>query len=99
MIDRNKVEQAVRLLLEGMGEDPSREGLIDTPERVARMYEELYSGMDEHPGMYLEKTFRAENNDLIVEKDITFILSVNIIFFLFTEKCMSPMCRIRRWRD
>lgn len=60
MIDRNKVEQAVRLLLEGMGEDPSREGLIDTPERVARMYEELYSGMDEHPGMYLEKTFRAE---------------------------------------
>ena len=72
MIDRNKVEQAVRLLLEGMGEDPSREGLIDTPERVARMYEELYSGMDEHPGMYLEKTFRAENNDLIVEKDITF---------------------------
>ena len=41
MIDRNKVEQAVRLLLEGMGEDPSREGLIDTPERVARMYEEL----------------------------------------------------------
>ena len=35
MIDRNKVEQAVRLLLEGMGEDPSREGLIDTPERVA----------------------------------------------------------------
>ena len=70
MIDRNKVEQAVRLLLEGMGEDPSREGLIDTPERVARMYEELYSGMDEHPGMYLEKTFRAENNDLIVEKDL-----------------------------
>ena len=46
MIDRNKVEQAVRLLLEGMGEDPSREGLVDTPERVARMYEELYSGMD-----------------------------------------------------
>ena len=41
MIDRNKVEQAVRLLLEGMGENPSREGLVDTPERVARMYEEL----------------------------------------------------------
>ena len=41
MIDRNKVEQAVRLLLEGMGEDPSREGLIDTPERVARMYNDL----------------------------------------------------------
>ena len=72
MTDRNKVEQAVRLLLEGMGEDPSREGLAETPERVARMYEELYGGMDEEPGMYLDKTFQAENNDLIVEKDITF---------------------------
>ena len=91
MTDRNKVEQAVRLLLEGMGEDPSREGLAETPERVARMYEELYGGMDEEPGMYLDKTFQAENNDLIVEKDITFSLSMG--------RSMWLMCRIRRWRD
>ena len=42
MIDHEKVEQAVRLLLEGIGEDVNREGLIDTPDRIARMYEEIY---------------------------------------------------------
>ena len=41
MVDREKVEQAVRLLLEGIGEDPNREGLLETPERIARMYEEI----------------------------------------------------------
>lgn len=72
MVDRDKVEQAVRLLLEGIGENPEREGLAETPERVARMYEEIYSGMDQEPGVHLGKTFQAEGNDLIVEKDITF---------------------------
>lgn len=42
MIDQDKIKQAVRLLLEGIGEDISREGLLDTPDRIARMYEELY---------------------------------------------------------
>ena len=50
MIDHEKIEQAVRLLLEGMGEDVNREGLIDTPDRIARMYEEIYGGMDEDAG-------------------------------------------------
>ena len=45
MIDHEKVEQAVRLLLEGIGEDVNREGLIDTPDRIARMYEEIYGGL------------------------------------------------------
>ena len=62
MIDREKVEQAVRLLLEGIGEDPNREGLLETPERIARMYEEICGGMDE----------TAENTEMVVEKDITF---------------------------
>ena len=47
MIDHEKIEQAVRLMLEGIGEDPEREGLIDTPARIARMCEELYGGMAE----------------------------------------------------
>ena len=47
MLDHEKVEQAVRLLLEGIGEDVNREGLIDTPDRIARMYEEIYGGMEE----------------------------------------------------
>ena len=47
MIDQEKIKQAVRLLLEGIGEDPSREGLVETPERIARMYEEIYGGLTE----------------------------------------------------
>ena len=58
MIDHEKIEQAVRLLLEGMGEDVNREGLIDTPDRIARMYEEIYGGMDEDAGKHLSKTFK-----------------------------------------
>ena len=72
MVDREKVEQAVRLLLEGIGEDVNREGLIETPARIARMYEEICGGMDEDASEHLKKTFTVENNEMVVEKDITF---------------------------
>lgn len=72
MVDREKVERAVRLLLEGIGEEPNREGLLETPERIARMYEEICGGMDESAEMHLQKTFTAENTEMVVEKDITF---------------------------
>ena len=66
MIDHEKVEQAVRLLLEGIGEDVNREGLIDTPDRIARMYEEICGGMNEDAAEHLKKTFTAENNEMVV---------------------------------
>lgn len=72
MVDQNKIEEAVRMLLEGIGEDVTREGLADTPNRVARMYEEIYRGMDEDPAIYLSKTFTVDSNEIVVEKDITF---------------------------
>lgn len=72
MVDKDKVREGITLLLEGIGEDPLREGLIDTPDRVARMYEELCQGMEEDPGEQLSKSFHAENNEMILEKDITF---------------------------
>ncbi len=72
MVNKEKIEEAVKLLLEGIGEDGSREGLKDTPERVARMYKEIFSGMEEDPGEHLSRTFTAENNEMIVEKDILF---------------------------
>lgn len=50
MIDKTKIEEGVRLLLEGMGEDVNREGLLDTPKRVAKMYEEIYGGLEEGAG-------------------------------------------------
>lgn len=72
MIDQEKVKQAVRLLLEGIGEDADREGLAETPDRIARMYEEIYGGLEEDAVTHLQKTFHVDNNEMVVEKDITF---------------------------
>lgn len=72
MFDRNKIEEAVKLLLEGIGEDVNREGLRDTPERVARMYEELCAGMGKEPDEHLSRTFSCDNEEVVIEKDITF---------------------------
>ena len=59
-------------MLEGIGEDVNREGLIETPARIARRYSEICGGMDEDAGEHLKKTFTADNNEMVVEKDITF---------------------------
>ena len=72
MVDKQKIEQAVRLLLEGIGEDTEREGLKETPARIARMYEELMAGMDEDVAVHLSKTFTSQNTGIVLEKDITF---------------------------
>lgn len=72
MIDQEKIKQAVRLLLEGMGEDVNREGLLETPDRIARMYEELYGGMNQDASKHLSKVFHVDNNEMVIEKDITF---------------------------
>lgn len=72
MADQKKIEEAVRMLLEGIGEDVTREGLVDTPNRIARMYEEIFKGMEEDPAQHLSKTFAVDSNEIVVEKDITF---------------------------
>lgn len=72
MVDQDKVRGAVRLLLEGIGEDPTREGLVETPDRVARMYSELCDGMDRSASEHLSKTFAVSGDDLVIERDITF---------------------------
>lgn len=72
MVDQKKIEEAVKLLLEGIGEDVSREGLADTPGRIARMYEEIYKGMEEDPAQHLSRTFAVQSNEIVLEKDITF---------------------------
>lgn len=72
MVNHEKVEAAVKLLLEGIGEDVNREGLVETPQRIARMYEEICGGMEEDAGEHLSKVFSAQNNEMVLEKDITF---------------------------
>lgn len=71
-MDKEKIEQAVALLLEGLGEDASRPGLVDTPKRVARMYEEICGGMQESAKEHLAKRFPIEESGIVLEKDITF---------------------------
>ena len=71
-MDENKIKQGVRLLLEGMGEDPNREGLLETPERIAKMYREIFGGLTKDAAIPLAKTFSAENTDMVLERDITF---------------------------
>lgn len=72
MMDQEKIKAGVRLLLEGMGEDVSREGLIETPDRIARMYTEIFGGMYEDASQHLSKRFHVDNNEMVLEKDITF---------------------------
>ena len=72
MLDEDKIRQGIRLLLEGIGEDISREGLVDTPDRIARMYAELFGGMDDDAGRHLSRTFHADNSEMVIERDITF---------------------------
>lgn len=76
MVNKDKVKDAVKLLLEGIGEDLGREGLIETPDRIARMYTELCSGMEEEVSIHLSKVFPVEedgeHNNIVLEKDIVF---------------------------
>lgn len=72
MFDREKITQGVRMILEGVGEDPEREGLLETPQRVAKMYEETFAGLQMDAKEHLAKRFLADNNEMVLEKDIVF---------------------------
>jgi len=69
-IDRGRIEKAVREILEAIGEDPDREGLQATPERVADMYAEIFAGLQESPAEHLSVTFAADHDEMIMVKDI-----------------------------
>lgn len=71
-MDAEKIKEAVRLFLEGIGEEPCREGLIETPDRVARMCEELFGGLTQDASAILSKQFSVNHKEVILEKDITF---------------------------
>ncbi len=71
-MNRDKIMDGVRLILDGIGEDVTREGLLETPLRVARMYEELAKGYKDDAKIHLEKRFIADSNDIVIEKDIQF---------------------------
>ena len=59
-MDQEKIKEGVKLILEGVGEDVTREGLLETPDRIARMYEELFAGLTADASEHLAKTFQVE---------------------------------------
>ena len=71
-VDKERIKKAVTEILNAIGEDPSREGLKETPDRISRMYEEIFSGMDENAHEILSKRFTVDNSEMVVERDITF---------------------------
>ena len=96
MVNKAKVEEAIRLLLEGIGEDVNREGLKDKPARVARMYEEICAGMGQSPKEHLEKTFAADSNEMVIEKDITFHSSCEHHLMPFFGKVHIGLSKLAR---
>ena len=73
MIDAAKIEKAVALIIEAIGEDPRREGLVGTPRRMAAMYEEFFSGLVHDPAEVLATGFEENHREMVVLKDIPFI--------------------------
>lgn len=71
-VDQPRIERAVREILAAVGEDPDREGLLETPARVARMYAEMFSGLHEDPRRHLGKAFTEKYDELVLVRDIAF---------------------------
>lgn len=71
-VDLESIKQAVRTILRAVGEDPDRDGLLETPRRVAKMYAEMFSGLHTDPGRHLEVTFPEEYDELVLVRDIPF---------------------------
>lgn len=71
-VDHERIERAVREILLAVGDDPDRDGLRETPTRVARMYAELFSGLREDPRVYLQKFFNEKYDEIVLVRDISF---------------------------
>jgi GTP cyclohydrolase I len=71
-VDHDRIRRAVREILAAIGENPDREGLLETPDRVARMYAEIFSGLSDDPAVHLARTFTQKQDEMVLVKDIEF---------------------------
>ena len=71
-MDKERIQNAVREILIAVGEDPDREGLLDTPKRVANMYEEIFAGLTEDPKQHIKLFNEQSNDEMVIVKDIPF---------------------------
>lgn len=85
-VDHPRIENAVREILAAVGEDPDREGLLETPARVARMYAEMFSGLHSDPAKHLEKVFTEKYDEVVLVKDINFCSMCEHHLLPFTGK-------------
>ena len=72
MVDQPRIQKLIRELLEAIGEDPNRKGLVETPRRVAEMYVELFAGLEADPGEHLRTNFEAGHDEMVMVRDIPF---------------------------
>ena len=71
-MDTKKIQEAVKMIIDAVGEDGSREGLQETPERIAKMYQEIFAGLNQTAEVHLSKSFEIVDNNMVVEKNIFF---------------------------
>lgn len=71
-MDADKIKEGVSLILEGIGEDPGREGLVETPDRISRMCLEIFGGLNSDASEHFQKQFTAKSDDMVLEKGINF---------------------------
>src|ERR1700692_3220833 len=86
-VDLERIARGVRLILEGIGEDPEREGLQETPRRVAEMYAELTAGMREDPSELIVPLSGNKHDEMVIVKDISIASLCELLLALFVGKC------------
>jgi GTP cyclohydrolase I len=85
-VDLPRIERAVREILAAVGENPDREGLLETPARVARMYAEMFSGLHSDPREHLKKFFKEQYDEVVLVRDISFCSMCEHHLLPFTGK-------------
>lgn len=85
-VDYAAIESAVKVILQAVGEDPERDGLLETPARVARMYAEMFAGLKSDPGRHLEKVFAEDYDEIVLVRDISFCSMCEHHLLPFTGK-------------
>lgn len=109
-VDLHRIEAAVREILEAVGEDPDRDGLLDTPARVARMYAEIFAGLHDSPDRHLKTTFEAEHDEMVMVRDIPiysacehhlipFIGKAHIAYIPGTDGRITGLSKLARLAD
>jgi GTP cyclohydrolase IA len=85
-VDLARIRRAVREILLAVGEDPDREGLVETPDRVARMYAEIFQGLHQNPAIHLNKLFNQKYDEMVLVRDIQFESTCEHHLLPFTGK-------------